>query len=323
MIRASLLALALLLPAPLAAEDAVAPTLEEQLDLWLEWFPGRYDSYAQTQAQAQAELSEEERNYRRHSVFRRVELPTIGPITFYAEQRRWLEGAPPEGEVYRQRIYEITLDDERQAIRLRVHVPKDQPSLLGAHADPSKLEGLTREDFVVWPGCDLFWSLEGHRFFGRLDPGACRFYSDAYGQEIQLEEYLMLAPDQMHFADRGLSMAGEYLFGMRGDTPTTAFRARAFECEVGDASSKGGHQRIVTHNMGGMFEIDGKGAGGAPIRARLWTWSARLRLELLDAGSDKIMASAASPARSSLVELTAENVSIACRFAPDGIYLAD
>ncbi|XUU61049.1 chromophore lyase CpcT/CpeT [Erythrobacter sp. HA6-11] len=224
MIKRIALVAALLLAMPSQAQEADPPTLEAQLDQWLAWFPGTYDSLPQTLEQAEAGLPEDGRNYRRHSIFTRVDLPRFGEITFYAEQRRWLADAPPEGEVYRQRIYVISLDEEREAIRLRVYVPHDQESLLGAWRDPSLLDGLDPEATVNWAGCDLFWTWEGDHFIGRLDPGACTFQSAAYGQRIQLEEYLLLAEDEMHFADRGLSMDGEYLFGMRGDTPTIARR---------------------------------------------------------------------------------------------------
>ena len=216
--------LALLCAAPAQAGEAPKPNLDQQLKQFLSWFPGEFDSFPQTVRQELAGVPAEDRNYRRHSIFTRIDLPEFGAITFYAEQRRWLAGSPPEGEVYRQRIYSITLDEKRQAIRLRVHVPKDQPGLLGAWDDPSLLDGLRLQDTVVWPGCDLFWSFEGDHFIGRLDPLACTFESPAYGQRIQLEEYLLLAVDEMHFADRGLTMEGEYLFGMRGDTPTIARR---------------------------------------------------------------------------------------------------
>ena len=216
---------------PMSGQAHESPaTLENQLALFLEWFPGRYDSAQQVEQESAAGIPQDQRNYRRHSIFRRVDLPQFGDITFYAEQRRWLEGAPPEGEVYRQRVYVISLDEEEQAIRLTVHVPKNQSALLGAYRDPSLLDGLTLQVTTVWEGCDLFWRWQGDRFRGDIKPGACTFHSPAYGQEIVLEEYLVLAKDEMHFADRGLSLDGEYLFGMRGETPNISERVSLLGC---------------------------------------------------------------------------------------------
>lgn len=314
---------ALFLSTPLAAQSGAqeqAPvSLEEQLALWLEWFPGRYDSFAQTDLQAQAGLPEEERNYRRHSVFRRVDVPALGEITFYAEQRRWLDSAPFDGEIYRQRIYAISLDEARQAIRLRVHVPRDQQALLGAHAHPDRLADLAREDMVVWPGCDLFWTYEHGQFIGRLDEGACLFQSPAYGQEVQLEEYLLLDPGEMHFADRGLSLDGEYLFGMRGDTPTIAMRARAFLCDVRDSARLGERSAIPVHDQGGVVLLDApRDDGTAPMRMRLSVGADALRLDLLAAGeAGEPLARASSDAAADWIGLELGGIAVQCRHHPD------
>lgn len=325
MIRGLFLGLALLLPAPLVAQEGQAPPLRAQLEQWLDWFPGRYDSFAQ--ADAQADLPETERNYRRHSVFRRVDLPAFGPIIFYAEQRRWLADTSFAGEVYRQRIYAITLDDERGAIRLTVHVPKDQPALLGAYADPSLLAGLTPDDTVVWPGCDLFWKWEEGRFVGRLDPGACRFDSPAYGQEVQLEEHLLLSESEMHFADRGLTMEGEYLFGMRGDEPTIAPRARSFACDVRDAERLGTREDLWTHDQGGVVLLDeprpdaSATNDSAPMRMRLVDGPQGLRLDLLAPGEDgEPVATARAAAGAQAIGLTTGGIEVACRHAPDRLF---
>jgi hypothetical protein len=112
-------------------------TLEEQFALFLDWFPGRYDSALQVRIDALDEVPEDERNYRRHSIFRRVTLPAFGDVVFYAEQYR--DGDP--GKVYRQRLYVFTLDPGRQAIRLRVHVPGSVGPLRGAYRDPTRLGG--------------------------------------------------------------------------------------------------------------------------------------------------------------------------------------
>ncbi|MEM7780785.1 MAG: chromophore lyase CpcT/CpeT [Pseudomonadota bacterium] len=316
----------LLLGTPLAAQPSEQADLklglEEQLAVWLEWFPGRYDSFEQTHLQVQAGLPEDARNYRRHSVFRRVELPFLAGITFYAEQRRWLEGTGFEGEVYRQRIYSVTLDEERQAIRLRVHVPREQNPLLGAYVEPTRLAALSPDDLAVWPGCDVFWNLEGGHFIGRLDAGACRFTSPAYGQEIQLEEYLLLSQREIHFADRGLSMAGEYLFGMRGDTPTIAVRARGFVCDVTDDMRLGDRRNIPTHDQGGLVLLDTPLEDGtAPLRMRLSVIGGALRLDLLAAGVEgEPLARASAPPDAEIIGLELGGIAVQCRHDPQVLF---
>ena len=241
----ALLALAIATPAASQAPQ----TLDEQLELFLEWFPGRYDNGLQVERQEAAGLPEDQRNYHRHSIFRRVDLPRFGEITFYAEQYRNHDPA----EVYRQRIYVITRDYEEQAIRLRVYVPHEPEKLLGAYRDLSLLEGFDPEMTRNWAGCDLLWRWEGDQFRGELKPGACRFKSEAYG-EVVLEEYLILREDEIVFADRGLSPAGEYLFGMRGEEPTLAKRVRPFLCFSWEDGSYPHFERW-THDQLGGFEM--------------------------------------------------------------------
>lgn len=219
----------LLLVATLSA-CALAPhasDADDPLAQFLDWFPGRYDSGHQQWQEAATGTPEAERNYRRHSIFRRVDLPAFGDIVFLAHQYR--DGDPDT--VYRQRLYTFARLEGEDAFRLRVHVPTAADALRGAYRDPSRLNGLRPQDFTVWDGCDLFWRQEGERFVGRLKPGACRFASDAFGQEIVLEETLTLHEDRITFADRGLSLAGDYLFGMRGRTPNISLKTRPFLCD--------------------------------------------------------------------------------------------
>ena len=78
---------------------------------------------------------------------------------------------------------------------------------------------------------DMNTQVKDDRFVGRLKPGAYRFDSDSFGQKIILEETLTLMEDQIWFADRGLSLSSNYLFGMRGDTPNISLKVRPFICE--------------------------------------------------------------------------------------------
>lgn len=243
MLRGFVIALmALSLPATGHADS------KDDLADFIAWFPGRYDSALQVLEQRAARLDPSERNYRRHSIFRRVELPAFGELVYYAEQYR--DGDPEA--VYRQRIYAIDIDPERDQLRLRVHIPPDTNALLGAYREPGLLDGLAPEDTTVWPGCDLYWAREADRLVGRLDKGACSFESERFGQRVFLEEYLMLSPDAIWFADRGLSAAGEYLFGMRGDTPTHALKVRPFVCAFDDGST------AWLHDQGGSVERFGR-----------------------------------------------------------------
>ena len=293
---------------PLAAQER--PTLDKQLALFLEWFPGRYDSAQQAERQAREGLPAAERNYRRHSIFRRVDLSAFGEIVFYAEQSR---GADLE-EVYRQRVYVIEPDAGRGALRLRVHVPKDQAALLGAYRDPSLLADLTPADTVVWPGCDLFWKFEDDHFVGRLDEGACRFDSPAYGS-VMLDEYLLLSASEMHFADRGLSLEGEYMFGMRGETPTIAPRVRSFVCET---QLEEGTARNWLHDQLGSFEVEMPDERITVRLRRLQAEGLGLEIAQAPAHEPRLLLQAGGAVES--LRFDFEELEIACSQAPERLY---
>ncbi len=277
---------------------------EEDLADFIAWFPGRYDSALQVLEQRAARLDPSERNYRRHSIFRRVELPAFGEFVYYAEQYR--DGDPDA--VYRQRIYVITIDPERDQLRLRVHIPPDTNALLGAYRDPVLLADLTPGDTTVWPGCDLYWAREAERLVGRLDKGACSFESRRFGQRVFLDEYLMLSPDAIWFADRGLSAAGEYLFGMRGDAPTHALKARPFVCTFDDGST------AWLHDQGGSVERSGwrwalqrygiEDSRGLVLRAH-GTGESTSHARVRDAGD---------------IDLVAGETTLSCQLRPDAVY---
>ncbi len=218
-------------------------TLDTDFEQFLAWFPGRYDNALQVSTQNARALADDDRNYRRHSIFRRVELPTFGPVVFYAEQYR--DGDP--ANIYRQRIYVLSKDHDRGAIRLRVHIPDDAAALAGAYRDPALLAHLSPAATTVWDGCDVFWQYRDDRFEGSLDPGTCQFDSAAFGERVQLEETLTLFKDALWFADRGLSLDGRYLFGMRGSEPAKALRAYPMTCSLDNKQS------FWSHDQGGSF----------------------------------------------------------------------
>ena len=306
-----LLIAALLFVQAASAFPAEGPqSLEEQLALFLEWFPGRFDSSLQTRTDVLDEVPGDERNYHRHSIFRRVSLPAFGEVVFYAEQYR--DGDPEK--VYRQRIYVFTLDEDRGAIRLRVHVPESVEPLRGAYRDPSLLSGLTPEATTVWEGCDLWWQWKGDHFRGALDPGACRFTSEAFGQEIVLDEYLLLDGEAIQFADRGLALDGSYLFGMRGQVPNISRKVRPFRCELREGD---GTILRWTHDQGGRLE-----AGGRVLDLQRWNAPGHergLRLTLSsEMGDGLAVAIAAKDA--TIIGMMHGDLEAVCRHDPGAVY---
>jgi len=304
----SLIVSALVLAGCATAKPIERTPFDDQLALFLDWFSGRYDSAAQVLSDERDGTAEAERNYRRHSIFRQVELPEFGETVVLAHQYR--DG--DQAKVYRQRLYTFTIDESEAAFRLRVHVPKNADALKGAYRDPSRLIGFVPEDFTVWEGCDLFWQLDDDRFVGRLKPGACRFNSEAFGQEIVLEETLTLMEDQIWFADRGLSLLGEYLFGMRGTTPNISLKVRPFICENGKGSAwlhdQGGESKALDYRIK-LDRLNPSDEAGQPVGLRLTVpMSDRRDLTLLADRDAETLAINVGPDR------------LSCHHAPDTLY---
>lgn len=309
--------------------------LKKDMNLLLDWFPGRYDNSLEVFWQDDLGIPKDEQNYQRHSIFREVDLPAFGERVLYAEQSR-------DGDLdnlYRQRIYVFTTDVEENAIRLRVHIPKNTEKLRGAYRDTSLLDDLKPGDTITWDGCDLFWKRQSNQFVGRLKKGSCRFNSEKYGQEILLDEYLILSEEALLFADRGLSTDGKYLFGMKGDSPAYARKARPFECWVsilrgakhGD-SGEGNNDwdfrsRIWLHDQGGEAIIKTDETPARSIRLLLrrveWPTGERkpsLTLYVHEAESDRATSYSWTEYDSERVGLNLRWLQTSCTYAPERDY---
>lgn len=219
---------AVMCAAPVFAQTGFAGpegVLERDFRTFLEWFPGRYDNNNEVMFADDIGTPEEHRNERIHSIFYPVELPAFGEHVFYVQQ--YMDNEP--GEVYRQRIYVFSTDNEANAIRLDIHAPNDPAALLDAHLDPTKLEGLTPEMTRSYPGCEVFWRRQENQFVGETVRGACRVRSRS-GNMLVIEDDLILTENAIWIQDRAATEDGEYVFGNRGDLPHRLEKVRPFRC---------------------------------------------------------------------------------------------
>ena len=203
--------------------------LEKDLRTLLEWFPGRYDNDLQLLFAENIGTPEEHRHERIHSIFFPVELPAFGEHVFYVQQ--YLNNDPEQ--VYRQRIYVFTADNEANAVRLDIFAPNDTEALLNAHLDPEKLDGLTPEMTQSYPGCEVFWRRQENQFIGETVRGACRVESSRSGRTLVIEDDLVLTDSAIWIRDRAETPEGEYVYGNRGGIPHKLNKVRTFECWAG------------------------------------------------------------------------------------------
>lgn len=150
--------------------------LEADLERMMTWFPGHYDNHRQVYQQFVENVSSERRHRQTHHIFHPVSVSGIPSPQIYAEQSEHYD----RNNIYRQRIYSFSIDTDRKRIRLTIYTPKAASKLTGAHKDPSILNDLRADDFILKLGCDVFWSFEGGEFRGYLEEDACSYYSTSF-----------------------------------------------------------------------------------------------------------------------------------------------
>lgn len=208
-------------PPPPAKPEFLAADLVQIM----EWFPGRFDNNRQV-------VDEEEAGVETpllwiHSIFEPVELPEFGDHVFYVEQ--YQEGDP--AKIYRQRIYSWSVDEQEQAVRLDIYRPKDAAPLVGAHEDHSKLEGLTKDQAVSLPGCEVYWRRQDDHYIGYMKEKACSIVSQRgpnKGKTIYITDTLYLDDDEIWIHDEAFLEDGTRVWG--DDRPHKLYKASLYDC---------------------------------------------------------------------------------------------
>jgi len=203
------------LPISAFAQDGIT-TLTENLDRILLWLPGEYDNHIQVYREAVDKVPQEKRHRQTHHIFARVEVSYIPGDLIYAQQSQHYD----RNDLYRQRIYSFDIDQEEQAIRLTIYTPKDPSALTDCHLVPEKLKLLTYDDFILKPGCEVYWKWDGTQFNGYLKEHACNYYSERFGTTVYLNETLTLREDALLLDDRAVDREGNLVFGVDDKGPT-------------------------------------------------------------------------------------------------------
>ncbi len=244
-----------------ATSTAFAGTLEEDLELMMTWFAGEFDNHLQVVEEKEAEVPPEQPHEWIHSIFQPVELPAFGGNVYYVEQHT--EGDP--GNIYRNRIYSFSINEEEEAIQLTIYSFADSAAMVGAHEDPSKLAGLTPGTVRTLPGCEVFWKKEAEdRFIGYMPDGACRITSRRTGKTIIIDDDLVLTPDEIWIGDRATDEDGNYVFGNKAGIPHKLKRSHDFGCWAVVKDERSDEwttvaRGLVLHDQGGWASITTEG----------------------------------------------------------------
>ena len=252
-----LLTVLLVWSASVQAQDEFS--LEQEMDLFLEWFPGEYDNNEQVWQQREDGLSGEELHERIHHHFIPVDLPAVGEHVYFAFQT--IDDDPEQ--VYRQRIYRFEMQPEEDAIRLDILSMENEENYRDAWQDPSLLADITMENLRGFPGCEVYWRYKGDYFEGSMVDRACHFYSERSGMELYISDTLRLTANEIWIDDQATDENGNHVWGR--DRPYFNRKVRRFSGWMGvrkdrvnpdysgdEMYSAGG---FTIHNEGGRQSI--------------------------------------------------------------------
>ena len=113
--------LILLCCSPLLAQSKTQSkmTLSQQLTLLNQWFPGEYNNHEQVWLQKG--LKEDVVFTHVHHIFYPVEAPKVGKNLYYVQQ-----AMAESKKVFRQRLYQFSIDKKKSAIRLDIFKFKNE-----------------------------------------------------------------------------------------------------------------------------------------------------------------------------------------------------
>ena len=155
------------------AQDCRYTLLERELEYLMEVWPGDYDNREQLQHDADMgkPTYDSGAHLRVHGQISRVDLPAFGLYMLYVEEYK--DDNP--SSIFRQRLYELFADENENAIRIKLHFFNDRQKWLGAHNDPSILDGITRDDTTTLNNCDVFLHRDGDVVAGGMKRGDYAF----------------------------------------------------------------------------------------------------------------------------------------------------
>ncbi|MEM7640101.1 MAG: CpcT/CpeT family chromophore lyase [Pseudomonadota bacterium] len=239
---------------------STGPALDQHLDEMLTWFPGVYDNFEQIESERESDLEANLRHRHLNHTFYPVAIPGIPGRQLYAQQYQHHDPA----NLYRQRIYSFEPDAEEDAIRLTIYTPESPDALTDIHLSPDRQAAMTADDFILKPGCEVYWKRAEDQFEGYLKPKACSYYSTRYETQVYLEETLTLRRDALLLNDRGVDGDGNLIFGVDDKGPTLNLKQTDFsqlDVEL---------QEIVRLMSGDYFSnAEGGAREGRPIYMRV------------------------------------------------------
>lgn len=188
------------------------PTQQDLVDL-TRLFAGEFDNHDQYRAEERAGIPESERHTEVYAINKPVALPAFGDHVFYIEEYRDADPA----NVIRQRIASFEIDAAENAVRMKLYFIKDDKAVRGAHLDPGKLAGLTKDNTNLLPGCDVFWTRDADIFNAVMKEKACVFSMKPDEPKRAVRYMLTLTEQNYQRVDRSLYVNTDKVAGGRSD----------------------------------------------------------------------------------------------------------
>ena len=290
--RRALFAALLALPMSVQGQD---------LEHFLGWFAGEYDNNEQVWQQSEDGVAPENRHEHIHHIFIAAVAPAIGEHTFFIKQYL---GRDYE-DVYRQRLYNFSVNEDRGAIELAIHSFNDEEKYRNADREPALLADLRPEDLRNVSGCNVYWRFAGDHYAGEMDDKACFYYSEAMEQNVYITDSLRLTADEIWIGDKAFDEDGNMLFGreephrnrkVRQFSGWGAVRRGNFDPDADDLDEMLLAPDLRLHNEGQiapLVTIEGDATGYSVELARLTYQNTRvavLKLGILDSETGETVA---------------------------------
>jgi hypothetical protein len=183
--------------------------LDRDLALMMEWFPGEYDNHEQVWQQGVDGIDKKDQHEHIHHIFLPVDAPKIGEHVFFVKQ--YSDGNYED--VYRQRLYKFTRNDEENAVQLTIYRFLDEQRYRYTDRAPELVGQLDYDQLKTTEGCEVYWRYTGEFFHGYMHEGACSYRSPRSGQKITITDTLKLTEDEIWIGDKAYDEDGNKIFG--------------------------------------------------------------------------------------------------------------
>ena len=190
-------------------------TTAQHLEKIMQMWPGDYNNdrqLARLEAEGKPIWREDDTGKGGHievtSHYRVVDLPEFGANVLYVEETK--HGDP--SNIFRQRIYELYVDEERDQVRVTLWTFKDREKYVGAWKDLSRLDELTKEELSSFgTNCDLIMARQEGRYHLAMEGKECAFGENYFSYQV------LLGPGSFWFRDKITRLSDDVIISQAGE----------------------------------------------------------------------------------------------------------